>query len=93
MAAEATYERLLGSTKEQQQQGPILLDNYETAFNKSWVHDELYAVRNCKPSFHTALGIYGGLLYSGISTMITKGREPWTFKHGKPDWAELDPAA
>ena len=92
MAAEATYERLLGSANEKQQ-GPILLDNYEMAFNQSWVHDELYAVRNCKPSFHTALGIYGGLLYSGLSTMITKGREPWTFKHGKPDWAALDPAA
>lgn len=94
LAAEAAYEKIIGQGEgESETQEPIMLDNYEDSFKKSWVHDELYAVRNCQPSFHTSLGLLGGVLYSGLTTMITKGKEPWTFKHKKTDWESLKPAA
>lgn len=94
LAAEAAYEKIIGQGEnEAETQEPIMLDNYEDSFKNSWVHDELYAVRNCQPSFHTSLGLLGGVLYSGLTTMITKGKEPWTFKHKKTDWESLKPAA
>ncbi|KOB69361.1 Electron transfer flavoprotein-ubiquinone oxidoreductase, mitochondrial [Operophtera brumata] len=40
-----------------------------------------YQVRNCRPSFHTGLGLYGGLAYSAFSTLV-RGKEPWTLSHG-----------
>lgn len=38
-------------------------------------------VRNCRPSFHSSLGMYGGLAYSAFSTLV-RGKEPWTLSHG-----------
>lgn len=90
LAAEAAFEALSGGAG--QTEGPIVLDNYEKKIKESWVYEELYAVRNCKPSFHSPLGLIGGVLYSGFSTLITRGREPWTFKHHKADWEALQPA-
>lgn len=55
--------------------------SYTQRIKDSWIWKELEAVRNIRPSFHTALGLYGGVLYSGFSLMIG-GREPWTLKHG-----------
>ncbi|KAI9317696.1 hypothetical protein BX666DRAFT_1660525 [Dichotomocladium elegans] len=91
LAAEAAFEKVFKN--EEQPEGPVYLDNYEESFKKSWVHEELYAVRNCQPSFHTPLGLLGGVLYSGFTTMISKGKEPWTFKHKKTDWESLKTAA
>lgn len=55
--------------------------SYQERIQNSWVWKELKAVRNIRPSFHSALGLYGGIMYSGFS-LIIGGREPWTFKHG-----------
>ncbi|KAI7432746.1 hypothetical protein KC364_g15341, partial [Hortaea werneckii] len=44
------------------------------------------------PSFHSPLGIYGGILYSGFSAYISRGLEPWTFKHGGRDHEATKPA-
>ena len=52
---------------------------YETAIKASWVWDELYRVRNIRPSFKW--GMWAGLLYSAIDTYIFRGRAPWTFGH------------
>jgi len=52
---------------------------YEAAIKASWIWDELYRVRNIRPSFKW--GIWAGLLYSAIDTYIFRGRAPWTFKH------------
>jgi len=41
------------------------------------------------PSFHNPLGLFGGLIWSGIDTFLLKGRVPFTLKHGKPDYATL----
>lgn len=54
---------------------------YETALKSSWVWQELNEVRNVRPSFNTRLGIWGGMLYSGLDTLFFKGRTPWTFRN------------
>ncbi|ORY48211.1 hypothetical protein BCR33DRAFT_753313 [Rhizoclosmatium globosum] len=65
-------------------EGPITLDAYEPP-------TKLHEVRNVRPSFHTALGLYGGVAYSGLDTLIFKGKTPWTFRNPKPDHATLKP--
>jgi len=85
VAAEAVYEKLQ-STEEGSEEA-IDLSSYETAMQKSWVWDELKEVRNIRPSFNTSLGLWGGIAYSGVDSLILKGRVPWTFrnKSGKND--------
>lgn len=47
-------------------------------------------MRNARPSFHSSLGLYGGLAASGFSIFMG-GREPWTLSHGDPDYKRLKP--
>ncbi|KAK0194170.1 hypothetical protein F5146DRAFT_1101854 [Armillaria mellea] len=61
------------------------LSSYSRAFTKSWVYDDLNEVRNIRPSFATSLGLWGGVAYSGIDTLLLKGRTPWTFRHTKEE--------
>jgi electron-transferring-flavoprotein dehydrogenase len=86
LAGEAAFEAVSGETT-----GPINLTNYETSLKESWVYKELYEVRNVRPSFHNPLGLYGGVMYSGLDTLFLKGRVPWTFKHSGADHASLKP--
>ncbi|GAA6018350.1 hypothetical protein JCM10207_000814 [Rhodosporidiobolus poonsookiae] len=65
---------------------PLDVSEYETLFEQSWVADELKEVRNVRPSFHSPLKNWGGMLYSGIDTLLLKGRTPWTFHHPEEDW-------
>jgi len=60
---------------------PADMSAYETAFKRSWVYEDLYEVRNLRPSFNTSLGVWGGILYSGIDSLLLKGRTPWTFRN------------
>jgi electron-transferring-flavoprotein dehydrogenase len=62
------------------------LDGYEAALNSSWIHDELYRVRNIRPSFR--FGMWGGLAYSALDTYVLRGRAPWTLRH-EPDHSRL----
>ncbi|KAF8963490.1 hypothetical protein BDZ97DRAFT_1731955 [Flammula alnicola] len=57
---------------------------YDRALHDSWVHADLHEVRNLRPSFGTRLGIWGGIIYSGLDSLFLKGRVPWTFKHHLP---------
>ncbi|KAJ3102401.1 hypothetical protein HDU97_000608 [Phlyctochytrium planicorne] len=86
VAGDAAYEAITAGAT-----GPITLDAYSDNLKKSWVWQELNEVRNVKPSFHSPLGMWGGVIYSGIDTLFLKGRVPWTFKHGPPDHASLKP--
>ena len=52
---------------------PTDMSAYATAFRNSWAHADLYEVRNLRPSFNTALGIWGGIAYSGVDTLLLKG--------------------
>ncbi|KAF1837367.1 hypothetical protein BDW02DRAFT_577279 [Decorospora gaudefroyi] len=81
LAAEATWDALQANTDG----GTVFLFDYEDKMRKSSVWSELKTVRNMRPSFHTPLGIYGGILYSGLEAYVLRGKAPWTLKHGKPD--------
>lgn len=83
LAAEAAYTAL--STNPDN--GTIFLYDYEDALRNSTIWKELKAVRNMRPSFHTSLGIYGGIMYSGLEAYIFRGRTPWTLKHKGTDYA------
>ena len=77
LAAEATYTALSSKSNT----SSVFLFDYEEKLRSSTIWSELKAVRNMRPSFHTALGLYGGIIYSGIEAFILRGKEPWTFKH------------
>lgn len=95
IAAEAAYDALFSNTVDasnvESKKNPILLTAYEENLRKSWVNEELYAVRNVLPSFHSPIGLFGGVAYSGLDTLIFEGKVPWTFKHKEEDWAALKP--
>ncbi|ORZ04908.1 hypothetical protein BCR42DRAFT_362125 [Absidia repens] len=105
LAAEAAFEKLFDGSEKTEETGDnvatsafdsssgVVLNNYEENIKNSWVYEELYQVRNCKPSFTSPLGVLGGVLYSGIETLLLKGKEPWTLKHKHADWQTLKPAA
>jgi electron-transferring-flavoprotein dehydrogenase len=84
VCAEALFEALAG-------EGRIgTLDAYPAALKKSWVYEELAAVRNIRPAF--AKGLAVGLAYAALDSYVLRGRAPWTFKH-HPDNESLRPAA
>jgi electron-transferring-flavoprotein dehydrogenase len=58
----------------------------------SWVWSELSSVRNVKPAF-SKWGLYGGIAYTGIFSVVGRGMEPWTFDHAHTDNNTLKPAA
>ena len=64
-------------------EGSVEIYEYEEHMRTSWVERELREVRNCHAAFH--YGFLPGLIYSGLSAHVLKGREPWTFKNLKPD--------
>lgn len=82
LAAEAAYNALKDS-----EVGSVFLYEYEDKLRESSIWTELKEVRNMRPAFHNPLGLYGGVVYSGLEAFILKGKEPWTFKHGPPDYA------
>ncbi|KAL4979304.1 hypothetical protein BDW66DRAFT_128136 [Aspergillus desertorum] len=82
LAAESTFAALQNDTG-----GTVFLFDYEDSLRKSSIWKELYEVRNMRPSFSTPLGIYGGILYSGLEAYLFRGRTPWTLKHHGTDAA------
>ncbi|ETW77025.1 hypothetical protein HETIRDRAFT_479677 [Heterobasidion irregulare TC 32-1] len=92
LAAEAAFEAVEASSSDEM---PTDLSAYQTAFERSWVYQDLYEVRNLRPSFTTRLGIFGGVAYSGLDSLLLKGRTPWTFRNSKrtTDAAHTRPAA
>lgn len=80
LAAESAFEAVTDENSKSETVGiePV---SYEDKIRNSWIWSELKSVRNIRPSFHSAFGLYGGLLYSGIS-MLIRGKEPWTLRHG-----------
>ncbi|KIH94102.1 electron-transferring-flavoprotein dehydrogenase [Sporothrix brasiliensis 5110] len=71
----------------------VFLYEYEEALRKSSIWKELHEVRNMRPSFQTPLGMYGGVLYSGIEAIVLKGRMPWTLHHRHADHETTKPAS
>lgn len=85
LAAESIFEKL--SSSEQ----TIEPTKYGDRVHESYIYKDLYKVRNVRPSFHSSLGLFGGVMYSGFSILLG-GNEPWTFSHGGSDNTKLKPA-
>lgn len=83
LAAEAAYSALATNAAD----STIFLYDYEDKLRSSSIWAELKQVRNMRPSFHSPLGLYGGILYSGLEAYMFRGKMPWTLKHGGTDHA------
>jgi electron-transferring-flavoprotein dehydrogenase len=88
LAAEAAFAALSAGRA-----GDQLID-YEAAYRKSWVYQDLKRVRNVKPMW-SKLGLVGGLALGGLDMWLNQlfGVGFGTWKHGKPDHATLKTAA
>lgn len=85
LAAESVVEALgAGRTGDE-------LATYPTAFEQSWLHEELHVARNVKPWLKK--GLYLGSLMTGIDQIVFRGKAPWTLHHSTPDHASLRPAS
>ncbi|MFZ5842987.1 MAG: electron transfer flavoprotein-ubiquinone oxidoreductase [Pseudomonadota bacterium] len=68
------------------------LTAFETAYQQSWVHDELYRARNTYPAFHK-FGLWGGVLFTGIDQLLFRGKLPFTLRVKQPDHESLQLAS
>jgi electron-transferring-flavoprotein dehydrogenase len=79
LAAEAAFESLMAGSE-----GADTLTAYEQAYEASWVHKELYSVRNARPSLQK-FGNWLGTLYSGLDLWLQDlglgFLVRWTFGH------------
>lgn len=91
LAAESIFNQLTSETLQSNTAG-LHVTEYEDNLKQSWVWKELYAVRNIRPSCHGILGLYGGMIYTGIFYWILRGMEPWTLRHKGLDSDQLKPA-
>ena len=82
LAAEAVAELLKG-------EGTEAVD-YPVKLKQSWLWDELYKVRNVKPSFKW--GLWAAMAYSAVDTYLFRGKAPWTLHH-QPDHSKLKQAS
>jgi len=82
-AAEALFDALAD-------EGVVEVKRYSERLKETWVWDELYRVRNIRPSFRW--GLWGGIAYSAIDTYIFQGKAPWTLRN-HADHTALKPAA
>jgi len=86
LAAEAVFD-LLGGTEEVQGVEPIA---YPKAYKQSWLYDELWRVRNIRPSFR--FGLWPGMVLAALDTFIFRGHAPWTLHLNHADHDTLVPA-
>tara|TARA_R110001599_G_scaffold171353_1_gene362119 strand:+ start:105269 stop:106966 length:1698 start_codon:yes stop_codon:yes gene_type:complete len=85
LAAEAAFAALSA-----ERQGDEL-SAYTTAFEQSWLHEELHVARNFKPWM--SKGLYTGALMVGIDQLLLRGKAPWTLRNKHADHACLKPAS
>jgi len=64
---------------------------YPTAFEQSWLHDELHRARNFKP--YLDRGLKTGAVLFGIDQLVFRGKAPWTLHRKQADHEKLKPAA
>ena len=82
VAAEAAFGALADGAERPE------LGDYPELLRKSWLWDELFKVRNIRPSFHW--GLWPAMAYSALDTYVLRGRAPWTLRH-KADHEALRP--
>jgi len=83
LGAEAAFETLANG-------GNDATEAYEKAVRGSWVWDELHRARNVRPAF-ARWGLWGGTLYTGIDTVLFRGKAPWTLHNKHADNETLIP--
>jgi len=89
MAAEHTAEAIAAGRAQD------TLEGYDAAWQASEIGSDLKKVRNVKPLW-SKLGTIGGVALGGLDMWLNTlfGFSPFgTMKHGKPDYAALEPAA
>jgi electron-transferring-flavoprotein dehydrogenase len=69
-AAEALFDAL--------PDGPREVASYPDRLEQTWMWDELYRVRNVRPSFYR--GTWAGVIYTGFDQYVLGGKAPWTFR-------------
>ncbi|MCP5195760.1 MAG: electron transfer flavoprotein-ubiquinone oxidoreductase [Gammaproteobacteria bacterium] len=84
VAAEAVFTALTAEGES------VEVATYPERLRQSWLWEELYQVRNIKPSF--SWGLWAAIAYSALDTYLFRGKAPWTFHH-KPDYAKLKKAS
>ena len=71
------------------------LSAYDDAWRLSWVHEDLYKVRNVKPGLR--YGMWAGTVHGGIHMWLNDlglgALVPWTLHHRHADHEALRPAA
>nr|WP_315475375.1 electron transfer flavoprotein-ubiquinone oxidoreductase [uncultured Undibacterium sp.] len=84
LAATAAFEAL-GADRQHDE-----LTAYTTAFEASWLHEELHVARNVKNLLKK--GAYGSP-FVWLDQVLLRGKAPWTLRHSTPDHACLRPAS
>src|SRR5690625_2974458 len=85
LAAEAIYGALASDRQRDE------LSSFNTAFEQSWLHDELNQSRNFKQWFKKGRTV--GTLMTGIEQLLFRGKMPWSLRTNKPDHEYLQPAS
>ena len=85
LAAEAAFDAIAGGREQDE------LHAYTSAFEQSWLHEELHVARNFKPAM--SKGLYTGTLLVGIDQVLFRGKAPWTLHHSHADHECLRPAS
>ena len=85
LAAGAAFEALTAGRQHDE------LASYPHAFERSWLHDELYRARNFKPWLDKGL-LLGAVMF-GIDQIVFRGHAPWTLHRKFADYEKLKPAA
>jgi len=87
LAADACADAIMAGGE-----GGDSLDAFSTAFEQSWLYEELKLSRNFGPAIHK-LGAFFGGAFNFIEQSILRGHVPWTLHDRQPDHAALKPAA
>lgn len=85
LAADAAFEAVQAGRQFDE------LSSYPEAFERSWLHTELYKARNFKQWFKKGLTV--GTVMTGIEQFVLRGHIPWTIHRTEADHARLKPAA
>ena len=86
LAAEVVHQALTSDEKTGQE-----LNEYTSAFENSWLYQELHAQRNFGPAQHK-WGNLVGSAYSFVDINLFNGKLPWTLRDPKPDHEQMKPA-
>ena len=76
LAAEQVFTTLIPGSEGFVAQYPSLRSRMEA----SWLLPELRVARNIRPGF-ARFGLWGGLAYAAVDTLLLRGRAPWTLSN------------